>query len=286
MPAKTINIYTDSACLGNPGPGGFGIIIDVDGLEKRHGDGEFQTTNNRMELIAALTAIKTVKSDFPNCENPHGPEIILHTDSKHITQSFNQGWLYSWAEKKSKDPTGQAIVNQGLWEEILEEVKRLNITFHWVQGNNGDPMNEACDRMAKEQAERYKNEKPSWPMEPQEALGSQENQWEYKDSKERVHDEIYNEYITEMKKTVDRDPRARFNRKDEYPTRKSTDPSLGEEQARVEGYEACKEELNKYLYQLESGPPPTFRDYVDGYKDCRNDVLEFIRKMKGDAPPF
>lgn len=75
-------------------------------------------------------------------------------------------------------------------------------------------------------------------------------------------------------------------RKDEYPTRKSTDPSLGEEQARVEGYEACKEELNKYLYQLESGPPPTFRDYVDGYKDCRNDVLEFIRKMKGDAPPF
>ena len=90
MPESTIQIHTDGACLGNPGPGGFGIIIDVDGEEQRFGGGEAQTTNNRMELTAALTAIKIVRNTVPGVDKR---DMILHTDSRYVTDAFNQDWI-------------------------------------------------------------------------------------------------------------------------------------------------------------------------------------------------
>ena len=129
---------------------------------------------------------------------------------------------------------------------MIKEAKPLNIAFHWVKGHSDDPGNEVCDEMAKEQAQRY--------IDPNSAGDNQQAQL----------------------------PRATAAPSEEQPT----GPSLGEEQARIEGYEACKKELNKYLYGLGSGPPTTFRDYVDGYRDCHDQVLEFIQKMKGDVLPF
>ena len=243
MPTKTIEIHTDGACLGNPGPGGFGITIDVDGEEQRFGGGEAHTTNNRMELTAALTAIKIVKSTVPGADKR---EVKLHTNSRYVTDTFNQDWLMQWKARNLRNAHGNAIKNQDLWEEMIQEVEHLNITFQWVKEHNDDPANEVCDKMAKEQARRY--------IDTNSAGDKQQPKL----------------------------PRATAAPSQEQPT----GPSLREEQARIEGYEACKEELNKYLYRLESGPPPTFRDYVDGYRDCRGHILEFIQRMKGDVLPF
>ena len=154
MQAKSIQIHTDGACLGNPGPGGFGIIIDVDGEERRFGGGEADTTNNRMELTAALTAIQIVKSLISDDDTA---EIILHTDSKYVTDAFNQDWITGWRTKNWWNANGKPIKNQDLWKEMIEEVKPLNVTFQWVKGHSGDPANEVCDEMANEQAIKYIN---------------------------------------------------------------------------------------------------------------------------------
>ena len=190
MPESTIQIHTDGACLGNPGPGGFGIIIDVDGEEQRFGGGEAQTTNNRMELTAALTAIKIVRNTVPGADKR---DMILHTDSRYVTDAFSQDWIKGWKSRNWRNGKGEPIKNQDLWKEMIEEAKPLNIAFQWAKGHSGDPANEVCDEMAKEQAQRYIN--PNYAGDEQQAQL----------------------------------PRATAAPREEQPT----GPSLGEEQARI-----------------------------------------------------
>ncbi len=143
---KKIDIYTDGACRGNPdGPGGYGAVLkykDSDGKEhvKELSDGYLNTTNNRMELMGVLFAIKALKSPC---------SIRAHTDSQYIVKAFNEGWLKNWIKNnwrrgKKKEP----VKNQDLWEALVEAVKPHQVEFIWVKGHDGHPENERCDELA------------------------------------------------------------------------------------------------------------------------------------------
>jgi ribonuclease HI len=143
---KTIEIYTDGACRGNPdGPGGYGVVmryIDQDGTVhiKELSEGFQNTTNNRMELMGVLKALQALK-------NPCS--IKLHTDSQYIVKAFNEGWLENWIKHKWKrGKSKEAVKNQDLWEKIVEAIAPHKVEFIWVRGHNGHPDNERCDVLA------------------------------------------------------------------------------------------------------------------------------------------
>ena len=134
-----IQIYTDGACSGNPGPGGFGAIIKLNGdIYKKISQGYKNTTNNRMELRAAIEALKVVIGFNKN-------EIILYSDSKYITEAVNQDWIGNWKKRKL---TG--IKNPDLWRQFIELIDQFdNLSFVWVKGHNGHTENEQCDELAR-----------------------------------------------------------------------------------------------------------------------------------------
>ena len=141
---KKIEIFTDGACKGNPGPGGWGAILRYNGIEKELSGGEKQTTNNRMELSAVLFALKALKE----------PCIItLTSDSKYVLDSITKGWVYSWKKKGWKKSDGKPALNVDLWEQILEEVKKHEIEYVWIKGHACHPENERCDAMAVKESE-------------------------------------------------------------------------------------------------------------------------------------
>ena len=147
--AETIVINTDGACTGNPGPGGFAAIIQ----HPTHGEltvsgGDPSTTNNKMELSAVIEALRIVNSVS---ETAHSP-IRVRTDSQYVTNAFNKNWLTNWQKRGWRKADGQPVLNRQLWEQLLDETKGRRITWTWVKGHNGDPMNERCDRLAVEQA--------------------------------------------------------------------------------------------------------------------------------------
>jgi len=141
---QKILIYTDGSALGNPGPGGYGIVMKTgDGKhEKRLSKGFKLTTNNRMELRAVIDALKEIKDrDLP---------VEIYTDSKYVTEAVNQKWLQKWKSQrfaKTKNPD--------LWLDYLKASDGLDITFHWVKGHNGHPENEMCDKMAVKAAKEH-----------------------------------------------------------------------------------------------------------------------------------
>lgn len=134
---KIIQIYTDGACSGNPGPGGYGVIMKFNGREKIITEGFRKTTNNRMELLSIIVALEKVTVDaYP---------IEIYSDSKYVIDSITKGWVYNWNKinflgKKNED----------LWRRFLEVEKKFNITYFWVKGHNGHPENERCDKLAVE----------------------------------------------------------------------------------------------------------------------------------------
>ncbi|MHA3044205.1 ribonuclease HI [Riemerella anatipestifer] len=132
-----IDIYTDGACSGNPGKGGYGIIMRVSGLnyEKAFSQGFRKTTNNRMELLAVIVALEKLK----NNEN----EVHIYTDSKYVADAINQKWLYGWIKKGFNK-----VKNPDLWQRLVPLMRMHNPTFHWIKGHNGHPDNERCDRLA------------------------------------------------------------------------------------------------------------------------------------------
>ncbi len=143
---KTIEIYTDGACRGNPdGPGGFGAVLRFttgDGkVHQKELSGGFEgTTNNRMELRGVLEALRALKEPC---------RVNLHTDSKYIVDAFNQGWLNNWIKNNWKrGKKKEAVKNQDLWEAIVEAKKDHDVTFTWVKGHDGHPDNERCDELA------------------------------------------------------------------------------------------------------------------------------------------
>lgn len=136
---KKIDIYTDGACSGNPGKGGWGAVLVYNQTEKELCGGEKATTNNRMELTAVISALKAVKEPC---------EITVTTDSKYVCDAVNKGWVYSWKRNCWKKADKKPALNVDLWEQLLSLLEIHKVTFNWVKGHNGHEYNERCDRLA------------------------------------------------------------------------------------------------------------------------------------------
>ncbi len=144
---KKIEIFTDGACSGNPGPGGWGCILRYGNAEKELSGGEGDTTNNRMELTAAIEGLKALKE---KCE------VTLYTDSQYVANGINKGWARSWQKNGWIKSDKKPALNRELWEELLSLIDRHEVSVVWVKGHNGHPENERCDRLAVAMSERYK----------------------------------------------------------------------------------------------------------------------------------
>ena len=135
---KTVIIYTDGACRGNPGPGGWGVLIEYGELSKQLYGGDVSTTNNKMELTAAIMALKEIKEPC---------EIILYTDSKYVLQGIEE-WIYNWKKRGWRGANKKPVKNIDLWKELDELRDEHNIKWNWVKGHSGDPGNETADMLA------------------------------------------------------------------------------------------------------------------------------------------
>ncbi|MDC7805592.1 ribonuclease HI [Luteimonas sp BLCC-B24] len=135
---KSIVIYTDGACLGNPGPGGWGALLRYRDIERELSGGEPQTTNNRMELMAAIVALETLTEAC---------RVDLHTDSQYVRQGITE-WLRNWVRRGWKTAAGGAVKNQDLWQRLQAASERHTIEWHWVKGHSGHPENERVDALA------------------------------------------------------------------------------------------------------------------------------------------
>ena len=135
-----IQIFTDGSAKGNPGPGGYGVILRYGNKEKEISQGYRMTTNNRMELLAIIVALESLKT------NKH--EINIYSDSKYVIDSIVKGWVFDWNKKNFKGKK-----NADLWKRYLNIHPKFKINFHWVKGHNGHPENERCDVLAVEAAE-------------------------------------------------------------------------------------------------------------------------------------
>lgn len=141
---KHVDLYTDGACKNNPGPGGYGAILVYKEREKEISGGEKHTTNNRMELLAAISGLKMLKEAC---------EVTLYSDSKYLIDSIEKGWVYSWREKGWKKADKSPALNPDLWTELLELLDYHKVSFVWVKGHAGHEYNERCDRLAVAAAE-------------------------------------------------------------------------------------------------------------------------------------
>ncbi len=143
---KAVEIFTDGACSGNPGPGGWGAVLRYGTAEKEISGGEAHTTNNRMEMTAVIEALKCLKEPC---------SVSLCTDSQYVCNSINKGWVKNW-QAQNWVRKGEPVPNTDLWKELLALLSRHSVEFKWVRGHNGHPENERCDRLAVAAAERFK----------------------------------------------------------------------------------------------------------------------------------
>ena len=144
---KEIKIYTDGACSGNPGPGGWGAVLEYGEHKKELSGGEKETTNNKMELTAVIKALSALKEPC---------KVILTTDSKYVCDSVTKGWVYSWQKNNWRKADKKPALNIELWEQLLPLLETHQVEFVWVKGHAGHPQNERCDALAVAQSEKYK----------------------------------------------------------------------------------------------------------------------------------
>ena len=143
-----VQIWTDGACSGNPGPGGWGVLMTFRDEEKELSGGEFETTNNRMELTAAIEALRALKRPC---------RVDLHTDSQYVRGGITE-WLENWKRRNWRTAAKKPVKNDDLWRQLDEETQRHDITWHWVKGHAGDPGNERADELARQGMAPYKEE--------------------------------------------------------------------------------------------------------------------------------
>ena len=136
---KEVEIYTDGACSGNPGAGGYGAILVYRGREKELSGGDPETTNNRMELTAVIEALRTLRE---RCR------VTLTSDSTYVIHSVTKGWLDTWVRLGYRKPGNKPLPNEDLWRELVPLLSRHEIEWVWVRGHNGHPYNERCDALA------------------------------------------------------------------------------------------------------------------------------------------
>lgn len=144
--AKTVQIHTDGACLGNPGPGGWAALLRSNGRERELVGGEADTTNNRMELMAAICALEALKE---SCV------VTLHTDSQYVRQGITT-WMANWVRRGWKTAGGDPVKNRDLWERLNLATRNHRIDWRWVKGHSGDPDNDRVDVLARDEATRFK----------------------------------------------------------------------------------------------------------------------------------
>lgn len=143
---KEVEIHTDGACLGNPGPGGWAALLRYGARERELVGGESLTTNNRMELMAAISGLETLTE---------GCRVVLFTDSQYVRQGITQ-WLPNWLCRGWKTAGGEPVKNRDLWERLATAIVRHEIDWRWVKGHSGDPDNERVDQLARAEAIRFR----------------------------------------------------------------------------------------------------------------------------------
>ena len=143
---KKVTIYTDGACSGNPGPGGWGAILAYNGVEKELSGGEAETTNNRMELTAVIEALSALKEPC---------SVELYSDSRYVIEALEKRWAYGWRSRGWKKADKKPALNVDLWERLLELVERHRVTYHWVKGHAENEKNNRCDEMAVAESKKF-----------------------------------------------------------------------------------------------------------------------------------
>lgn len=143
---KEVTIYTDGACSGNPGAGGWGTILVYKGKEKEMSGGAAETTNNRMELTAVIEGLKALKE---SCR------VTVVTDSQYVANGINLGWAQSWKANGWRKKDRKPALNPELWDELLTLIGKHEVTIEWVKGHDGHPENERCDKMAVAESQKY-----------------------------------------------------------------------------------------------------------------------------------
>lgn len=150
---KQVEIFTDGSCLGNPGPGGYGIVMRYKGTEKTFAEGFNQTTNNRMEMLAAVIALRNLKEPC---------SVILTTDSQYVRQGITQ-WIHGWKKRGWIKADKKPVVNADLWKKLDTEAERHKIDWRWVKGHAGHRENEMCDELARTAAENPTQDDTDYP---------------------------------------------------------------------------------------------------------------------------
>ena len=143
---KKVFLFSDGACSGNPGPGGYGVILRYKDTEKEFSGGEPETTNNRMELMGVITGLSALKEPC---------EVLVTTDSKYVVDSITKGWVYSWQKKGWVKSDKKPALNVDLWKKRLPRLEIHKVTFNWVKGHAGHPENERCDALAVDACHKY-----------------------------------------------------------------------------------------------------------------------------------
>ncbi len=138
-PLKKVTIYTDGACLGNPGPGGYGAVLIYGSHRKELSGGYRLTTNNRMEIIAAIAALGALNT---RCQ------VDLYSDSQYVVNSINKSWVRRWQARNWMRTKDEKAKNPDLWEKLLELCARHEVSFHWIKGHNNHVENDRCDQLA------------------------------------------------------------------------------------------------------------------------------------------
>lgn len=144
---KHVEIFTDGACSGNPGPGGYGTILRYNGHELELSGGEPNTTNNRMELMAVISGLEALTEPC---------RVTLYSDSKYFIDAVEKGWAESWQKKGWMRNKKEKALNPDLWERILRLLKVHTVTTVWVKGHAGHPENERCDKLAVSESQKFK----------------------------------------------------------------------------------------------------------------------------------
>ena len=146
MSLTKVEMFTDGACSGNPGPGGWGTILRSNGIEKEMSGGEANTTNNRMELLAVINGLSALKR---KCD------VTIYTDSQYVVNGITKGWAQSWKENGWRKKDKKPALNADLWDMLLNLLSEHEYSFVWLKGHDGHPENERCDKMAVAESQKF-----------------------------------------------------------------------------------------------------------------------------------